>query len=81
MDVYNRTHIVEECETYKEERDVREETKNIDECGMDKFGPLDSSEKAIDILALPSSQRHPSSSQVCLQMTLLAHSNADRGGV
>ena len=47
--VEGRTHIVGECETYKEERDVLEMSK-IDECGMDKFGTLDSSEKTIDIL-------------------------------
>ena len=38
--VEGRTHIVGECETYKEERDVLEMSK-IDECGMDK---LDTSE-------------------------------------
>ena len=38
-----------ECEIYKEERDVFEEMK-IDECGMEKFCTLDSSEKTIAIL-------------------------------
>ena len=35
---------------YKEERDVLEEMRKIDECGIDKFGTLDSSEKTIAIL-------------------------------
>ena len=42
--VESRTHVVGECKTYKEERDVLEMRK-IDECGMKKFGTLDSSEK------------------------------------
>ena len=46
--VESRTHIVGECEIYKEERDVFEMRK-IDECGMEKFGTLDSSGKAIAI--------------------------------
>ena len=40
----SRTHIVGECEIYKNERDVLEMRK-VDECGMEKFGTLDSSEK------------------------------------
>ena len=47
--VESRTHIVGECEIYKEERDVLEMRK-IDECDMEKFGTLDSSEKTIAIL-------------------------------
>ena len=35
---------------YKEERDVLEEMRKIDECGMDKFGTLDSSEKTLAVL-------------------------------
>ena len=35
---------------YKEERDVLEEMWKIDECDMDKFGALDSSEKTVAIL-------------------------------
>ena len=35
---------------YTEERDVLEEMRKIDECGMEKFGTLDSSEKTIAIL-------------------------------
>ena len=46
---YSRTHIVGECEIYKEERDVLEMRK-IDECDMERFGTLDSSEKTIAIL-------------------------------
>ena len=34
--VESRTHIVGECEIYKEERDVLEEMRKIDECGMKK---------------------------------------------
>ena len=49
--VASRTHIVGYCEIYKEERDVlKEEMRKIDECGMEKFGTLDSSEKTIAIL-------------------------------
>ena len=47
--VESRTHIVGECEIYKEERDILEMRK-IDECDMEKFGTLDSSEKTIAIL-------------------------------
>ena len=43
--VESRTHIVGECEIYKEERDVLEEMRKIDECGMEKFGTPDTSEK------------------------------------
>ena len=39
-----------ECEILKEERDVVEEIRKIDECDMDKFGTLHSSEKTIAIL-------------------------------
>ena len=38
-----------ECEIYKEERDVLEMRK-IDDCDMEKFGTLESSEKTIAIL-------------------------------
>ena len=38
---------------YKEERDVFEETREIDECDMQGFGTLDS-EKTIVILRYPS---------------------------
>ena len=38
--VERRTHIVGECEIYKEERDVLEEMRKMDECGMEKFGTL-----------------------------------------
>ena len=39
-----------ECEIYKEERDVLREMRNVDECDMERFGTLDSSEKTIAIL-------------------------------
>ena len=47
-----KTHIVGECDIYKEERDALEEISKIDECETEKFGTLliDRSEKAIDIL-------------------------------
>ena len=48
--VESRTHTVGECEIYKEERDTLEVTRKIDECNMEKFGALDSSEKTIAIL-------------------------------
>ena len=35
---------------YKEERDVFEEMREIDDCDLEKFGALDSSEKTIAIL-------------------------------
>ena len=41
---------MEECEMYKEERDVLEEMKQIDECDMDHFSAHDNSEKTITIL-------------------------------
>ena len=48
--VHSLTHIMEECDIYKEERDVLEKMRKIDECGMEKLSTLDSSEKTIDIL-------------------------------
>ena len=48
--VESKTHIVGECEIYKEDLDVLEEMRKMDECGMETFGTLDSSEKAIAIL-------------------------------
>ena len=47
-----RTHIVGECEIYKEERDVleEEEMREIDDCDMEEFDTPDSSEKTIAIL-------------------------------
>ena len=47
----SRSHIVGEREMYKEERDVlEEEMRTIDECDVEKFDTLDSSEKTIAIL-------------------------------
>ena len=49
--IESRIHIVGECERYKEERDVlEEEMRKIDECDMEQFGTLNSSEKTIAIL-------------------------------
>ena len=44
----SRTHIVGECEMYKEERDVLE--RKIDECCVEKFNTTDNSYKIIAIL-------------------------------
>ena len=33
----SRAHILGECETYQEERDVSEQTRRIDECDMEKL--------------------------------------------
>ena len=49
--IESRTNRVGECEMYKEERDVlEEETRKIDECGMEEFDTLDSRGKTIAIL-------------------------------
>ena len=46
-----RTHIVGEWEKYKEGRDgLEQEIKQIDECDIEKFGTLDSSERTIAIV-------------------------------
>ena len=43
--------VVGECDIYKEERDVLEgDMRKIDECDMENFVTLDSSEKTIAIL-------------------------------
>ena len=46
------THtVVEECEMYKEGRDVLEEMRQTDECDVEKFSTaVDNSEKNIAIL-------------------------------
>ena len=48
--IESRTHIVGECEIYKEQRDVLEEMRKLDECDTEEFGRLESSEKTIAIL-------------------------------
>ena len=48
--IESRTHIVGECEIYKEERDALEEMRKLDVCDMKKFGRLESSDKTIAIL-------------------------------
>ena len=48
--IERRTHTVEECEIYTEERDVLEEMRKLDEHDMEEFGRLESSEKKIVIL-------------------------------
>ena len=47
--LYSRTHVVGECEMYKKERDMLEEMRKVDECDMEEFGTLDSSENTIAI--------------------------------
>ena len=45
------THMVGECEMFKEKRDaLEEERRKIDACDMEGFGRLESSEKTIAIL-------------------------------
>ena len=47
----SRIRIVGKCELYKRERNVlEEEMRKIDECDMEKFGTLDSSDEKIAIL-------------------------------
>ena len=48
--VESRTQMLGGCEVYKEERDMLQEMRKIDVWDMEKFGTLDSSEKAISIL-------------------------------
>ena len=48
--VESRTHVVGECQMYKEERDVLEEMRKIGERDTEKFGTLGNSEKTIAIL-------------------------------
>ena len=49
--VESRTYIVGECEIYKDERQVIErKMRKTNECVMEKFGTLDSSERTIAIL-------------------------------
>ena len=47
--IESRTHIVGECEIYKEERGALD-MKKLDVCDMEEFGRLESSEKMIAIL-------------------------------
>ena len=49
--IESRTYMVGECEVYKEEQDVlEEELRETDECDLEEFGALDSSEKTIATL-------------------------------
>ena len=43
----NRVEATGKCELCKDERHVLEELRTLDECDMEKFGTLDSSEKTI----------------------------------
>ena len=49
--IKSRTHIVGECEIYKEKLNVlEEEMRKLDDCDMEEFGRLESSDKTIAIL-------------------------------
>ena len=48
--IESRANIVGECEICKEERDaLEEEMRKLDECDVEEFGRLESSEKTIAI--------------------------------
>ena len=44
------THIVGECEIYKEERDALEELRKLNVCDMEELCRLESSDKTIAVL-------------------------------
>ena len=46
--IESTTHIIGECEMYKEERDALEEMRNLDVRDMEEFCRLESSEKTIE---------------------------------
>ena len=48
--IESMTHIVGECEIYKEEREMLEEMRKLDECDMKEVDRLESSKKPIAIL-------------------------------
>ena len=49
--IKSTTHVVGECDIYKEEQGaLEEEMRVVDECDMEEFGKLESSEKTIAIL-------------------------------
>ena len=48
--IESRTHIVGECEVFKEERNALAEMRKLDVCDMEEFGRLESSEKTTAIL-------------------------------
>ena len=51
MTLESRTHIVEECEIYKEERDALEENiRRLDVCDMEEFDRLQRSEKTMAVI-------------------------------
>ena len=55
--IESRTHVVGECEICKEERDVLEKMRNLDECDMEEFGRLESSEKTTAMLGVDGGHR------------------------
>ena len=48
--IESRTHIVRECEIYKEERYALEEMRKLDVCDVEELGGQENSEKTIAIL-------------------------------
>ena len=48
--IESRTLIIGECEIDKEERDALEDMRKLDECDVEEFGGLESSENTIAIL-------------------------------
>ena len=49
--IESRTHLIGECDMYKEERDaLNEAMREMDEFDMEEFDTLDNSEKTIAIL-------------------------------
>ena len=48
--IQSKTHLVGECEVCQEERNVSEDMTEIDECDMQGFGTLDSSDNTVAIL-------------------------------
>ena len=49
--IESRTNVLGECEVYSEERDVFvEEMRKLNECDIEEFGRLESSEKTVAIL-------------------------------
>ena len=46
----SRTHLIGECEIYKEERDALKEMRSLDVCDIEEFARLESSEETIAIL-------------------------------
>ena len=48
----SKIYVVGKCEMHREEQDVLEKMKKIDDCNMGKFVTLGSSDKTIAVLRL-----------------------------